>query len=72
MKIGFVGLGQMGSAIARNLIRGGHEVSVWNRTAAKAEPLVAEGARLASSPGAAAGGEIVMTMLADGSRTGCR
>ncbi len=42
-----VGLGAMGSALARALVRGGHEVTVWNRTKSKAEPLVREGAALA-------------------------
>ena len=65
MKIGFVGLGQMGSAIAENLIRSGHEVTVWNRSPEKAQPLLAKGARLAGTPADAAGGEVVLTMLAD-------
>jgi 3-hydroxyisobutyrate dehydrogenase-like beta-hydroxyacid dehydrogenase len=65
MKIGFIGLGQMGAAIARNLIEAGHDVTVWNRSADKAAPLVAAGARLAERPVDAAAGEIVLTMLAD-------
>lgn len=65
MKIGFIGLGQMGSAMARNLIAAGHEVSVWNRSADKVAPLVAAGAHAAASPAEAAGGEVVMSMLAD-------
>ena len=39
MKIGFVGLGNMGAAIAANLVKARHEVLVWNRSAAKAKPL---------------------------------
>jgi len=65
MKIGFIGLGQMGAAIARNLIEAGHDVTVWNRSADKAARLVAAGAHLAERPVDAAGGEIVLTMLAD-------
>jgi len=65
MKIGFIGLGQMGSAMARNLIKAGHEVTVWNRSPDKTEALVAEGARHADSPAEAATGEVVHTMLAD-------
>ncbi len=65
MKIGFIGLGQMGSAIAANLIRSGHEMTVWNRSPEKAQPLLAKGARLADTPAEAAGGDIVLTMLAD-------
>jgi 3-hydroxyisobutyrate dehydrogenase-like beta-hydroxyacid dehydrogenase len=66
MKIGFLGLGKMGTAMATNLVRAGHELMVWNRTAEKSKPLVAEGARLARSPReAAAGRDVIMSMLAD-------
>ena len=65
MKVGFIGLGQMGRAIAANLLGAGHELTVWNRSADKAADLVAAGARLAASPADAAQGEVVMTMLAD-------
>lgn len=65
MDIGFIGLGQMGAGIARNLLRAGHRLTVWNRGREKAEALVAEGAVRANSPAEAAGGEVVMTMLAD-------
>jgi 3-hydroxyisobutyrate dehydrogenase-like beta-hydroxyacid dehydrogenase len=66
MKIGFIGLGNMGEAIAANLARAGHELAVWNRSAAKAKALVALGAVHAATPkAAAAGGEAVLTMLAD-------
>jgi 3-hydroxyisobutyrate dehydrogenase-like beta-hydroxyacid dehydrogenase len=66
MKIGFIGLGNMGAAIAANLVKAKHEVSVWNRTAAKTGPLVEAGATSAASPREAAQGrEAVITMLAD-------
>lgn len=65
MKVGFIGLSQMGSAIAANLLKAGHELTVWNRSPGKAEHLVAAGARLAESPAEAAQGEVVMSMLAD-------
>jgi 3-hydroxyisobutyrate dehydrogenase-like beta-hydroxyacid dehydrogenase len=66
MKIGFIGLGRMGMGMARNLLRAGHEVTVYNRTSGKAEALIAEGARVAESPaGACEDAEAVMTMLAD-------
>ncbi len=56
----------MGSAMARNLVRAGHTVAVWNRTPARAQELVKEGARLASSPAdAARGAEVVLSSLAD-------
>jgi 3-hydroxyisobutyrate dehydrogenase-like beta-hydroxyacid dehydrogenase len=66
MKIGFIGLGNMGSGIAANLIRAGHEVSAWNRSVQKTQRLAELGARVATSPkDAAAECAIVMTMLAD-------
>ena len=65
MKVGFVGLGQMGSAMAANLITAGHEVTVWNRSPDRAEALVSSGARRADRPVDAAQGDVVMTMLAD-------
>jgi 3-hydroxyisobutyrate dehydrogenase-like beta-hydroxyacid dehydrogenase len=65
MEVGFIGLGQMGSAIAANLLGAGHSLTVWNRSPDKAEPLVAKGARLAANPAEAATGEVVFTMLAD-------
>jgi 3-hydroxyisobutyrate dehydrogenase-like beta-hydroxyacid dehydrogenase len=64
-KIAFLGLGQMGSAMAARLLQAGHDVTVWNRTPEKTKPLVEKGAVAASSPAEAAGGaEIVITMLA--------
>ena len=65
MRIGFIGLGQMGGAIAANLIKAGHEVTVWNRSADKTDALVAAGAARAARPFDAAQGDLVMTMLAD-------
>jgi 3-hydroxyisobutyrate dehydrogenase-like beta-hydroxyacid dehydrogenase len=65
MKIGFIGLGRMGSGMAANLIAVGHEVTVYNRTRAKAEALAARGARVAASVGEACRGEAVITMLAN-------
>ena len=65
MKIGFIGLGQMGSAMAANLLKAGHGVTVWNRSADKAAALVDAGAQRAERPVDAAQGDLVMTMLAD-------
>jgi 3-hydroxyisobutyrate dehydrogenase-like beta-hydroxyacid dehydrogenase len=63
---GFIGLGSMGLPMATNVIAAGVKLSVHNRTASKAAPLVANGATLAASAGeAATAGGIVMTMLAD-------
>ncbi|GAB2871647.1 NAD(P)-dependent oxidoreductase [Streptomyces mayteni] len=61
-----IGLGAMGSAMATALLDAGHPVTVWNRTAAKAEPLVASGARLAASPTEAlAASELTVLSLVD-------
>ena len=65
-KIGFVGLGNMGLPMAANLLEAGYELIVYNRTAAKAEPLVAMGSRRADRAGdVAQHGGIVVSMLAD-------
>ncbi len=65
VKIGFLGMGRMGTAMAVHLLRQGHELTVWNRSAGKAAPLLAVGARWVDSPAEAAQGDVVMTMLAD-------
>lgn len=65
MQIGFIGLGQMGVGMVANLLKAGHAVTVYNRTAAKAQPLVAQGAVAAASLAEACRGEAVITMLAD-------
>ena len=66
MRIGFLGLGQMGQALARNLISAGHELTVYNRSRNPAVALAKQGASVAEYPAKAADGqEIVITMLAD-------
>jgi 3-hydroxyisobutyrate dehydrogenase-like beta-hydroxyacid dehydrogenase len=65
MKLGFVGLGRMGTAMAANLVRAGHEVTVFNRTPGKSSALIALGAHEAATLAEACGGELVITMLAD-------
>jgi 3-hydroxyisobutyrate dehydrogenase-like beta-hydroxyacid dehydrogenase len=65
MKIGFIGLGRMGSAMAENLLKAGHDVTVFNRSPEKGRPLVDLGAHQASSIADACTGEVVITMLAD-------
>jgi shikimate 5-dehydrogenase len=50
MKIGLIGLGRMGTGLAMNLLKAGHELTVYNRTPAKAQSLVALGARAATPP----------------------
>ncbi len=66
MKLGFIGLGEMGRGMAQNLLAAGHELTVYNRTRARAEPLREQGARVAESPAEAArGNQAVVSMLAD-------
>jgi 3-hydroxyisobutyrate dehydrogenase-like beta-hydroxyacid dehydrogenase len=65
MKVGFIGLGQMGAGMATSLIRAGHELTVYNRTREKAQPLAALGAKVADRIAEACRGEVVFTMLAD-------
>jgi 3-hydroxyisobutyrate dehydrogenase-like beta-hydroxyacid dehydrogenase len=65
MNVGFIGLGRMGAGMATNLLKAGHEVTVYNRTPGKAEALVAQGARAAASIFEACQGHAVITMLAN-------
>jgi 3-hydroxyisobutyrate dehydrogenase len=66
LKIGVVGIGKMGAAIAARLLGLGHEVTVWNRSAAKAAALTAVGAQVAATPAAlAARSDIVISILTD-------
>jgi hypothetical protein len=66
MKVGFIGLGRMGQAIAGNILSGGHELVVYNRTRSKADDLEQKGARVADSVGdACKGRDVVFTMLTD-------
>jgi 3-hydroxyisobutyrate dehydrogenase-like beta-hydroxyacid dehydrogenase len=65
MKVGFIGLGSMGASMATNLVKAGHDVTVFNRTRAKTDDIVALGARAAATVAEACQGEAVMTMLAN-------
>jgi len=61
----FIGLGNMGSAMATRLVQGGFDVTVWNRTAARADKLVAAGAKRATTIADTARADVVITMVAD-------
>lgn len=65
MRIGFIGLGNMGSAMAVNLVKAGHDVTVYNRSRGKVDALAAEGAQPADSVADACQGDVVITMLAN-------
>jgi 3-hydroxyisobutyrate dehydrogenase-like beta-hydroxyacid dehydrogenase len=65
MRIGFLGLGNMGRAMASNLLKGGNKLRVWNRTPAVAAKLAGEGAEAVATPAEAFDGDVAFTMLAD-------
>jgi 3-hydroxyisobutyrate dehydrogenase len=62
-KIGWIGTGRMGFAMAQRLLKNGADVAVWNRTKSKAEPLAADGATVVDSPADLADRDIVFTMV---------
>ena len=66
MTVGFAGIGRMGLPMARNLLRAGFPLLVWNRTADRCAPLVEEGATAVDEPTGLAAADVVVTMLADG------
>ncbi len=69
-RVSVIGLGRMGSALAEALLNADHEVTVWNRTAAKAEPLTAKGARAAASAAEAlAVAEVTIICVSDHATT---
>src|SRR3712207_9406974 len=62
LRLGWIGAGRMGFALASRLLAAGHDVAVWNRTRAKAEPLAEQGATIVDSPADLADRDIVFTM----------
>src|SRR5271168_4235817 len=65
MQVALIGIGKMGSGIAKSLLRAGHRVTVYNRTRSRAEALRADGAVVAASVADACRAGVVLTMLAD-------
>jgi 3-hydroxyisobutyrate dehydrogenase-like beta-hydroxyacid dehydrogenase len=65
MQIGFIGLGHMGAAMAANLVKAGHDVSIFNRSPGKGSALIELGAREAANLAEACDGQAVITMLAN-------
>ena len=64
--VGFIGLGLMGRPMAANLLKAGYELTVWNRTASRADTLVAQGANRAATPrDVAAASEVLFTIVSD-------
>ena len=65
-RIGWIGMGRMGYPMAERLVKAGYDVSVWNRTKSKAEPLAAKGAKVVDKPSDLAGVDILFTMVSTG------
>src|SRR5579875_2328046 len=65
MNIGFIGLGNMGSAIAGRLLEAGHTLRVWNRSPEAPRRLAQRGAQVAATPAEAFRGDVVFSMLSD-------
>src|SRR5215210_3242913 len=65
MKVGIIGLGHMGAGMAASLLKAGHEVTVYNRSPDKTQPLLEKGAKVAARVADACAGGAVFTMLAD-------
>jgi 3-hydroxyisobutyrate dehydrogenase-like beta-hydroxyacid dehydrogenase len=63
MDVGFIGLGNMGSGMARNLLKAGHRVRVWNRSRQSPEELARDGAQVATTPGEVFDADAIFTML---------
>ena len=67
LKLGWIGMGRMGFPMAERLVKAGHDVSIWNRTRSKAEPLAALGAKLVDSPRDLGAVDVLFTMVSTGS-----
>ncbi len=66
MKVGLIGLGLMGHPMGANLLKAGHELTVWNRTASRGDYLAAQGAKRAATPRElAAASEVIITIVSD-------
>jgi 3-hydroxyisobutyrate dehydrogenase len=65
-KIGWIGAGRMGTPMIERLLKAGHDVTIWNRTRAKAEPLAAKGGKLVDKPAELASCEVVFAIVSTG------
>src|SRR5438094_5832332 len=66
LKIGWVGMGRMGSPMAERLLKAGYDVSIWNRTRAKAEPLAAKGGKVVDHMAELAGADVLFSIVSTG------
>src|SRR5579872_7195093 len=65
-KIGWIGAGRMGTPMAERLLKAGHDVTIWNRTRAKAEPLAAHGGKIANKLSDLASCDVVFSIVSEG------
>src|SRR6185436_4449274 len=65
-RIGWIGMGRMGYPMAERLLKAGYDVSIWNRTRSKAEPLAAHGGKIVDKPSDLAGLDVVFSIVAEG------
>jgi 3-hydroxyisobutyrate dehydrogenase len=65
-KIGWIGIGRMGYPMAERLLKAGHDVAIWNRTRAKAEPLAAKGGNIVDRPADLAGVDVLFSIVSTG------
>ena len=65
-KIGWIGAGRMGTPMAERLLKAGHDVSIWNRTRAKAEPLAAKGGKIVDKPPTWPSCDVVFAIVSTG------
>ena len=65
-KIGWVGMGRMGYPMAERLLDAGHDVSIWNRTKSKAEPLAKKGGKIVDKPSDLAGVDVLFSIVSTG------
>jgi 3-hydroxyisobutyrate dehydrogenase len=65
-KLGWIGMGRMGSSMAERLIKAGHDVTIWNRTRAKAEPLAAKGGKIVDKPVDLGGVDVLFAIVSAG------
>jgi 3-hydroxyisobutyrate dehydrogenase len=66
LRIGWIGVGRMGLPMAERLLRAGHDVSIWNRTASKAEPLRALGGKIVASPADLSNVDVLFSIVSTG------
>ena len=66
IRIGWIGMGRMGYPMAERLVKAGYDVSIWNRTRSKAEPLAAKGAKIVDRPADLGGVDVLFSIVSTG------